>query len=325
MAMSVELYFKENIDEHAIIKRWPTISEFPVFLRDAYNFYEMTVLGMTSILLEVIDDMSGVETLKKHIRRVEMLTDRQAVLYYKKITRYRRKGLIENRVPFVIEDGQIYLPFLGLYLKKAPQYIDKEVKHFSVSAQLAYLYLLYHKNEVVNATEFAKKMSFTAMTASRALKDLYNANLTTYEIGGKTGRSKKYKRINDPEYFQKGHVYIKTPVRKVVYAVAEPVGALTAGLEALAQLSMINPPEHPVTAISIEYFNKQKIEVISNVDLIKDAKPVELQIWNYDPRKFSDEKHVDLLSLYASLKEENDERIEQALEKVLEGESWYTD
>jgi hypothetical protein len=100
---------------------------------------------------------------------------------------------------------------------------------------------------------------------------------------------------------------------------------LTAGLDALAELSMINPPNYPVMAVSRNQFNNQEIEIIKNKDLIKDTQLVELQIWDYDPKQFSDTNHVDLLSLYASLKEENDERIEQALEEVLRGESWYTD
>jgi hypothetical protein len=74
-----------------------------------------------------------------------------------------------------------------------------------------------------------------------------------------------------------------------------------------------------------EKFFQQKIEIIKNKDLIKDAKLVELQLWDYDPRLFADGNHVDLLSLYASLTEENDERVEQALFEVLRGEKWYTD
>ena len=80
------------------------------------------------------------------------------------------------------------------------------------------------------------------MTASRALNDLYDANLLIYEIGGKTGRSKEYRRISDPEYFEKGRRFIKSPVKKVVYVKSAPAGTLVAGLEALAELSMINPP-----------------------------------------------------------------------------------
>ena len=174
-------------------------------------------------------------------------------------------------------------------------------------------------------TDFAEKMGFTKMTASRALNDLYHANLMTYEIGGKTGRSKEYKRISDPTYFLKGRIYVKSPVKKIVYAKIKPLGALTAGFDALAELSMINPPNYPVMAVSRTMFKNQEIEVIKNKDLIKDMQLAEIQIWDYDPKQFSDTKHVDLLSLYASLKEENDERIEQALKEVLGGESWFTD
>jgi len=280
---------------------------------------------MPCILLEIIEEAPSVDLIKKHIKRIEELTSRQIILYYKEITRYRRKSLIVNRIPFVIEDGQIYLPFLGLVLKKAPQYVNDEANTFSTSSQLAYLYFLYNKDALVNTTEFAQKIGFTVMTASRALNELYDANLITYKIGGKTGRSKEYRRIQDPEYFKKGRAYMKNPVKKVVYVKRAPDGALLAGLEALADLSMLNPSGHLVRAISRERLNKEDIKIIKNKDIVKDQKFVELEIWNYDPKLFADKKHVDLMSLYASLKEEKDERIEQALEDVLRGEIWYTD
>ncbi len=325
MVMSITTYLKENIDERVTITPWPEKGLFPVLLRNQYNFYEMTILKRQCILMEVLEPGPGIDALQKHRKQIKVLTNLPVVLFYKEMTRYRRKSLIENRISFVIEDGQMYLPFLGLDLKKAPEQVGKEVKQFTTSAQLAYLYFLYHANEVVNMTEFADKMGFTKMTASRALNDLYHAKLITYTVGGKTGRSKEYKRIPDPEYFTKGRNYLKSPVRKTVYTKTVPKDALSAGLEALAELSMINPPDHPVRAIGEEEYKKQGIQIIKNRDLIKDAKLVELQLWEYDPKQFSDGNHVDLLSLYASLKEETDERIEQALGKALRDKPWYLD
>ena len=325
MLMSAEHYLKENIDEQLTIRPWLKKNNFPVFLRDSYNFYEMTILGTRCILLEVVDEMPNINQLQKHIKQVKNLTDCQIVLYYKDITRYRRKSLIENRISFVIEDGQMYLPFLGLDLKKAQEHVEDKMISFTTPAQIAYLYFLYHKEEVLNTTEFAKKLGFNKMTASRALNDLYRANLITYEIGGMTGRSKEYKRIQDPDYFLRGREYLKTPVRKIIYTNTKPLTAFTAGLEALAELSMINPPGHPIMAIDINKLNKEQVEIIKNKDLIKDTRPVELELWDYDPGLFSYDGYVDLLSLYASLKEESDERVEQALEEVLRGEPWYTD
>jgi DNA-binding transcriptional ArsR family regulator len=323
--LTLKTYLNENIDDHVTIEPWQNKALFPVFLRDAYNFHDMVVLGVSCILIESVNDLPGADTFHKHLKRVEILTNRQGVLYHKKLSRYRRKSLIKKRIPFVIDSGQMYLPFLGLDLKRASQNVGKDKKAFSTSAQLAYLYFLYHQNAVVNATDFAKKLGLSVMTASRALNDLYHANLVTYEIGGRTRRSKQYKRISDPVYFHEGVDYIKNPVRKVVYANKEPEGALTAGLEALAQLSMINPPDYQVKAISREQFNKQKVEIINNYELTKEENVIEVQIWDYDPRQFSDKNHVDHFSLYVSLKEENDERVEQALEEVLRGETWFKD
>jgi hypothetical protein len=323
--MTAELYLKENIDEQITIKPWIKKNNFPVFLRDTYNFYEVTILGTRCILIEAVDEMPNIYQLQKHIKQIKNLTDRQIVLFYKDITRYRRKSLIENRIAFVIEDGQMYLPFLGLDLKKVKEHVEEEAKGFTAPAQIAYLYFLYHKEEVVNTTDFAKKLGFNKMTASRALNDLYHANLITYEIGGMTGRSKEYKRIKDPDYFLRGRNYLKTPVRKIIYTKTRPLDALTAGMEALSELSMINPPGHPIMAIDRNKLNNEQVEVVNNKDLIKDTKLVELELWDYDPGLFSNNGHVDLLSLYASLKEETDERVRQALEEVLRGEPWYTD
>ena len=325
MLMTVELYLKENIDEKLTIKPLLNKNNLPIFLRENYNFYEVTILGTKCILIETVDEMPNVDKLQKHINQIKNLTDRQVVLFYKDITRYRRKSLIENRIAFVIEDGQMYLPFLGLDLKKVQEDIKEEAKGFTTPAQVAYLYFFYNKDEIVNTTDFAKKLGFNIMTASRALNDLYRANLINYEIGGMTGRSKEYKRIPDPDYFLRGRDYLKTPVRKIIYSKTKPLGALTAGMDALAELSMINPPGHPIMAIDRNKLNKEQIEVVENKDLIKDSKLVELELWDYDPGLFSNNAHVDLLSLYASLKEETDERVEQALEEILRGEPWFTD
>jgi hypothetical protein len=105
----------------------------------------------------------------------------------------------------------------------------------------------------------------------------------------------------------------------------QPKNSFVAGLEALAELSMINSPEFKVRAIYHKYFDSRDLEIIRNDDIVKDKKIVELQVWEYNPQLFTKIDIVDKASLYASLKEENDERIEQALDEVLQGEEWYTD
>ena len=325
MITKAEQYLKENIDEQLTIETWQKKNQLPIFLREIYNFYELTILGTTCILMEVLTENPAIDQIKKHINQIVNLTNHKIVLFYKNLTRYRRKSLIESRIAFIIEDGQMYLPFLGVNLNKVQENNENEIKTFTTPAQIAYLYFLYNKEDTINTTAFAEKFGFNKMTASRALNDLYQLNLITYKIGGKTGRSKVYKRIQDPEYFILGRDYLKTPVRKTIYTKTKPVDALTSGINALAELSMLNPPNHPTMAIDRNKLDNEHVEIVENKDIIKDMQLVELELWNYDPKLFTYNSHVDLLSLYVSLKEEADERVEQALEDVLRGEIWYTD
>ncbi len=325
MVLEVERYLKDNIDEQTTIKTWNYADKIPIFLRDIYEFYTIKILDAQCILLEIIGETPRIDAINKHINRIEKITNEQIVLYYREITRYRRKSLIQNKIPFIIEDGQIFLPFLGLHLKKIEDSLEKQINRFTPSAQVAYLYFLYNKETVVNTTEFSKVFGWNSMTSSRALNELYNVKLLTYEIGGETGRSKYYSRISDPDYFEKGKVFLNSPIKKVVYVKKKPKSLLIAGLEALSEVTMINPPRHKVRAIYSHDLNKNNLEIIKNKDIIKDKKLVELQIWEYDPKLFTKKYIVDTASLYASLKEENDERIEQALEEVLREEKWYMD
>lgn len=325
MILNTELYLRENLDENATIKLWENKNNLPIFLKNIYNFYEVTLLDNICILLEFIDEIPRIDGIKKHLKQINKLTNLQIIIYHKEITRYRRKVYIENRIPFIIGSGQVYLPFLGLDLKMISKLPKRKTAKFSTSAQLAYLLFLYNEDLVINTTEFANRFKFSNMTASRALNDLYNLDLLFYEIKGKTGRSKEYRRIPDPDYFAKGKHFIKSPVKKIVYAKEVPNGTLIAGLEALAELSMINPPQHFVRAIDNRGFNELNIEIIDEPDIVENKRLVEIQIWRYNPRLFSNKEYVDTMSLYVSLQNENDERIKQALEGVLRYEKWYTD
>lgn len=325
MLSETERYLRTNIDEEVRIETSEYVNEVPIFLKDIYKIYKMKILETQCILLEIIGEAPRIDAIKKHMNTIKQITNDQIVLYFRKITRHRRKSLIQNRISFVTEDGQVFLPFVTLYLKNTEDKIEEQVKSFTPSGQIAYLYFLYNRDAVVNVTELSKFFDWSSMTSSRALNELYKANLLTYQIGGKTGRSKHYSRISDPNYFEKGKKLLRSPIREILHVKKTPKDSIIAGLEALSELSMINPPGHKVRAIYASALNIKDLEVVKNIDIINDEKLLELEVWEYDPKLFTNKGIVDKVSLYSSLKNENDERIEQALEEVLRDETWYTD
>ncbi len=323
MKGALEIYLKENIDENISIQAWEEKKKIPLFLLELYDFYEAEILGHRCILIEILQEAPGIDVIKKHIKAINKTVDENLVFLYKSISRFRRKSLIEHRIPFVVEDKQMYLPFLGLDLKNTVEKPAKKAATFSSSTQLAFLYWLYNRKMTICATDLAVVLNTSNMTTSRILNDLYDAGLLTCEIGGKTGRSKIYKRIGDPEYYRRGSRYLINPVRKTIYTGKTVEDVLVAGLEALSMISMMNPPKNPVRAISKERLNEIEPYLVKDKDRIADEKLTEIQVWCYDPTLLSKEKQVDLVSLALSLKEINDERVEQALEERLKDETWY--
>lgn len=321
----VEVYLKEHIDTNITIKKWNERECLPIFLSELYTFYKMNILGKYCLLIEVNNEIPGIEDLKKHVKTISKSLDDNLVLLFKSISSFRRKTLIENRIPFIVENGQMYLPFLGMELKKTMDENTKIIEKFSSTTQLVFLYFLYNKDLLINTTQLAEILNTSTMTASRALNDIYSLGLLTYEISGKTGRSKRYKRIDDTCYYDRGSKYLKNPVSKVEYVdnnIAHDFPV--AGLEALSMQSMLNPPKKRVRAISKQKAKNIKQHIVINRDKISDMDLIELQVWNYEPKFLAKDGVVDLVSLVMSVCETNDERVQIAIEERLKCEIWYT-
>ena len=116
--------------------------------------------------------------------------------------------------------------------------------------------------------------------------------------------------------FQNAEKQLVNPVKRTVYVSKESIGAelLRSGYSALAEYSMLNAP-------SVECYAAEKIshwnEITTNS--LQDSKTqVAVEMWRYDPRKLSNEKAVDKLSLALALRDDADERVEEAVEKMLD-------
>lgn len=92
---------------------------------------------------------------------------------------------------------------------------------------------------------------------------------------------------------------------------------IIAGLSALSHFSDLNEPLLPVFAIGPTQWKALKKSGIEEIPSSEGAL-IELEIWHYNPNLFAKDGLVDLFSLYLSLKESKNERIEAALEKIME-------
>lgn len=307
---------------------WPGQDGLPYFLRDAFDLQELEILG-TPVLL-ALDSRGGQPPLgdiRTWIEKIRSLAGLPAIYVTQALASYERKRLIEQKVPFIVPGNQLYLPDLGLDLREYfRQRQGSAETPLSPSAQALLITALLRpvwKEEWAPA-EMASQLGYTAMTVSRATRELVAAGLAQAR---KAGRTQYLVMVYAAQQtWERAAPLLRSPVQRTVWTASpippDPSGHSWrwAGLSALARQSMLGEPRMPVHAIGRTEWQVFK----SGVDELPEAMPGahEWQLWNYSPALEPDSDTVDPLSLILSLRDSTDERIEIALDALKEKLPW---
>ena len=269
---------------------WNHQDSLPVYIAGSYDFHTAYIGNRRCIMLAPTEELATLPALKKQIVKIQQI----------------------DNIPF-ITDKQVFLPFIGTMLsdEKEPQ---KLTGKFVYSTQQLFLFYLYSKKKRLYISEAGKVLPFTAMTLTRAVKQLEATDLF---LVAKDGVNKfiesKYKR---DELFKKAKVYLTTPVRKTGYIDKTQVteNMVFAGETALSEKTMLNPSRVVTYAISEKDYDK----TLLTDELIDPDKQIRLELWAYNPKQFSEDNSADDISIVLSFADTNDERIEEAVDELQE-------
>ncbi|MCH9626397.1 MAG: hypothetical protein S4CHLAM2_00190 [Chlamydiales bacterium] len=310
-------YLVEVLDLQVKIQPWEERDVLPFFLIDTYDFYETSFLKRSSLLVVAKE---GVEltpvTIKKHFEQIRKRTTRLCVFVQSGTTFYNRKRLIEQRISFIIPGNQLYLPELGIELR---DYFHKEKadkNHLSPATQTVLIYVLMdQRGGALTPSQLSGQLGYTPMTMSRAFDELESKGIGKIDRKGKE-RLLSFKE-SKKEIWGKARPLMRDPVKRQVWAKGEKP-KLIAGISALAKETLLAHPSIPIYAVSLDERKRMEITELPN----RDDAEFELEIWHYDPGLFANRGTVDPFSLYLSLKESEEERVEIALEGIMEKVKW---
>ena len=170
---------------------------------------------------------------------------------------------------------------------------------------------------VVDFSPVVRNVSLTPTSISRASKQLEEMGLLHIK---KQGVQRFLQSEDSPKMlFQKAGDKLLNPRKRTVYIPKELVGTelLESGYSALAECSMLNAP-------NVKYYATERISQWKDVmtNSLQDSQvQVAVEMWRYNPRKLSTRNIVDELSLALALREDADERVEEAVEEML-NELW---
>lgn len=303
----------------------------PLAFMEDYVFYKGRILNKEFLVLHFKGDYLSIPRLRKHLEIIPRflgVTD-HCVLWLNKVSSARRERLIENSIPFFVDENMVFLPFLGTQLEKRHDAALKPLAaKFTTAAQCIFLWILHNKTSECPISRIMNDLKLSQATVARALLLLTQYGLLTFR--GK-GTRKKYFRIEAKQFWETGNKYLQSPVQKRLFmedvTPLQTIDTFTAGEDALAKMSMLEIPEHQCKAVYKKYFDKLIGSAVSSPDMLRSENYVVVELWNYDPGLFaktcpdspSKSGIVDIFSLYASL--ENlieDVRIEKEFETLME-------
>lgn len=293
-------------------------NDLPVYLHDQYRFvvYEL-VEELYLIIIPLSEGESTPETIRKHVNTISNAWGGEVIYLHSAISHYNRKRLIERKISFIVPGNQMYLPTLGLDLREHMKRLrEPKRKKFSPATQSAILYVLYNwKVEQFTPSTLAKRLGYSQMTLTRAFNEIETAGL-----GESTSDWRMRMLRFDSEkggLWEEALSYFNSPIKKRIKVVChDSLPATFAGQSAMEYYKLLSGPPQPIYAISSKEWSRRLKRGDFSEVLDHEPGSMELEIWRYSPELFAKNNVVDPLSLYLSLKK--DENGQEGLSNVLQ-------
>lgn len=318
--LKIAEYVGNQLGIPTVVRAW-TNRSLPPVIQDAYTFTEMTLRDKTFLLMEVRPEVRVTpKTVAAHVGWFAQKLGKDAVYVAPVLSAYDRKQLVGAKVPFIVPERQIYLPALGAVLGgRVPAPVKLGERLTAVAQLLVLAHLLGRDMGLNNATALAARFGYTNMYIGLAIKELEARKLVEVR---QFGHEKRVQFLCDGrKLWDAAKPYLQSPVKRRIYLYQRPqMAGCAAGLSLLATQTALVEPEREVLAFGIrEWRTMDEAKFPPTVpEENRDGTPYEIEIWSYNPLLLSNSICVDPFSLYLSMGAPQDERIEAALNKLLE-------
>lgn len=315
-------YLNQTLGLSAKVTPWAEAERLPLYLRSGKKYSLLHIEDVECVLIEADEKGFNLPAFRKQMSKLPHQS-MPIVLCFRHLDARQRKSLIEARLPFIVPDSQIYLPFMGIVLQERMKTAKIAPKKLSAAAQLILLHLIYEPAGLsARKVDLAKQLNISQMNVTRAVQELTALKLVTVEKAGRCDWVSQAEAGRT--LYERALPCMIDPVQKRIHVPKETVfaGLPLAGEYALATHSMLNGPAIECRAISRKEY--KKLVGIEEIDPAWSSRRdyIQLELWKYDPKPLVQASSVDVISLALSLQGNQDERVEQAVEEMMEGYTW---
>lgn len=319
------LYLKETLGLSADETPWMDAKLLPLYLRSGRSFSVLSIENTAFLLIRTDTKSFHLSAFQKQRTKLYEYWAGEVILCFERLSAPQRKALIEAKLSFIVPGSQLFLPALGMMLQEKAVAERKAVSKLSAASQCLMLMLLYRAPSVpLKKAELSRELGVSAMHITRAVQELLSLNLVTIR---KSGRSEYVIPVcTGKQLYEKARPYLISPIQKRVFVKIQNdlLKLPLSGESALAERTMLNMPTVSCRAMSRKDYKKWHEQGLKEIDPAwhSGSDYLELEVWKYDPDLFDYAGAVDVVSLAASFAGHGDERIEMAVEEMMEDFSW---
>ena len=214
----------------------------PFGVLERYHIEKVLLDGMPVFLAFPRNEIDTAYAVSRHIAAIRKQEDIPVVIMADRIPFRKRKRFIEERIPFVEEGSQIYLPFIGTYLTSQDKLDSRKSDKLSPAAQMLLIYLILKGGDDNTLTSIAQKLKVSGMTISRASHELQDLELVNLETDAR--RISIYTGCSSKELLEKSLPFMTNPVKRRLYIKKENKDDIlyVSNMSALSRKSMMAAP-----------------------------------------------------------------------------------
>lgn len=285
----------------------------PLYIQAGYDLWNCSVSGFGVVFAHVKNTITDMRIHYNAVRKIEEKCPCYVVLVFDSLGSRNINRLIEKRQSFVIIDKYVYMPF-ALMQMKSEKLLPIPRKNFQSLTTDADMILIGYLNKNIQSgfmiSQIASMIDRDIRATSAALSILESFNYVRIE---KQGRSKRIVFNSHEDVYDRLREDGISPIKYVFYSdspiLDHPV--IKSGYSALSVFSTLMDERIPTRAMS----SKMRMRHFSELNECEEENArFRIEVWDRDPSIFAVENNVNPLYVLRTLRKENDERTQYALE-----------
>lgn len=291
----------------------------PLSLAEAYEATFGEVQGIRYLFLLPRGQKPVPDVLLRQVESFAKYYREQPVMLLREMDAEYYERIHPARIAFVVPGRIAHIP--GLVELKADNAFAAQAptlgKYLSPWAQVILLFQILNNRGHLDLpyAKLTEVLQLNRVYLTRAAKELERRHLAKIDYCGANGIL--VFEHGGKDLWRWAQNVLSSPVRKTIRTVQPPFGALLSGVAALAKRSQLVPDKLATYAVISSEANALPKEDV------REYEGDYVEGWKYDPRLLAwGDGLVDPLSLYLTLRESADPRIEEAREAMLEKVLW---